>query len=68
LKNAVILIYANKQDLKGSLSAAEIAAALRLHAVTSHSWHIQACSALRGEGLSDGFEWLISKVMAPIQK
>ena len=43
LQRAVLLVYANKQDVKGSMSAADVSAALRLHAVDDHEWHIQVC-------------------------
>ena len=35
---------------------------LDLHALRSHSWHIQACSAQTGNGISQGFEWLIQDI------
>lgn len=50
LQNAAVLILANKQDVKGSLTAAEISQILTLESITTHSWHVQACCALTGEG------------------
>lgn len=50
LKKAGVLIYANKQDMKGSMSAAEISQHLNLTSIKDHGWHIQACCALTGEG------------------
>ncbi|MEQ2162348.1 ADP-ribosylation factor-like protein 5B, partial [Goodea atripinnis] len=50
LQNAAILVLANKQDIKGSMTAAEISQCLTLDSVTTHSWHVQACCALTGEG------------------
>lgn len=35
---------------------------LDLAALRTHSWHIQACSAQTGQGISEGFEWLIQDV------
>lgn len=35
---------------------------LDLAALRTHSWHIQACSAQTGQGISEGFEWLIEDV------
>ncbi|KAL6071175.1 ADP-ribosylation factor-like protein 5 [Balamuthia mandrillaris] len=58
LKQARILVFANKQDLKGAMSAAEISEALNLHAVKDHEWHIQKSCALTGEGLFQGMDWL----------
>ncbi len=50
LKKAGVLIYANKQDMKGSMTAAEITQHLNLTSIKDHCWHIQACCALTGEG------------------
>ena len=50
LRRAQVLIFANKQDLKGSMSAAELSQHLNLTAIKDHGWHIQACCALTGEG------------------
>lgn len=36
--------------MKGSMTAAEISQSLTLDTITSHSWHVQACCALTGEG------------------
>ena len=46
-----ILVYANKQDIKDSMSAAEISRQLDLTSIKKHPWHIQSCCALTGEGL-----------------
>lgn len=50
LKKAGVLVYANKQDMKGSMSAAEISQHLNLTSIKDHGWHVQACCALTGEG------------------
>ncbi|KAJ1477059.1 ADP-ribosylation factor family-domain-containing protein [Baffinella frigidus] len=64
LANAVVLVLANKQDLHDAMSAAEISESLALHAVQSHEWHIQACCALTGEGLTEGLEWIARRLRA----
>ena len=50
LSKAKVLVYANKQDLKGSMTAAEISKELGLTSIKRHPWHIQSCCALTGEG------------------
>jgi len=57
-----ILVLANKQDVKGCMSAAEISHQLNLTTIRNHPWHIQSCCALTGEGLYQGLEWMISQV------
>ncbi|KAL4659282.1 ADP-ribosylation factor-like protein 5B [Arapaima gigas] len=64
LQNAAVLILANKQDMKNSMTAAEISKYLTLSSITGHSWHIQACCALTGEGLPASLEWMRSHVLA----
>ena len=55
-------MFANKQDLKGSMSAAEITEALALHSIKSHDWQIQPCCALTGDGISEGLDWIVARV------
>mmetsp|Transcript_20722 Transcript_20722/g.51935 ORF Transcript_20722/g.51935 Transcript_20722/m.51935 type:complete len:179 (+) Transcript_20722:135-671(+) len=62
LKEAPILVFANKQDLAEAMSTAEIAEFLLLHDIKSHEWHIQASCALSGEGLMSGLEWMSKRV------
>lgn len=62
LAGAVVLVFANKQDLKDAMTPAEISDALSLHAIKAHDWHIQACCALTGEGLYDGLGWIAQHV------
>ncbi|KAI3887801.1 hypothetical protein MKW92_013910 [Papaver armeniacum] len=60
LRNAVLLIFANKQDLPNAMSAAEITDKLGLHSVRQRRWYIQSTCATSGEGLYEGLEWLSS--------
>ncbi|KAF4351942.1 hypothetical protein F8388_002304 [Cannabis sativa] len=62
LQNSVLLVFANKQDLKDAMTPAEITDALSLHSIKNHDWHIQACSALTGDGLYDGLGWIAQRV------
>ncbi|KAH7544619.1 hypothetical protein FEM48_Zijuj01G0004900 [Ziziphus jujuba var. spinosa] len=57
LKGAVVLIFANKQDLPGALDDAAITEALELHKIKSRQWAIFKTSALKGEGLFEGLDW-----------
>jgi len=61
LRKAKLLVFANKQDIQGRMSAAEISQELNLTSLKDRTWTIQACCALTGEGLSQGLEWMISK-------
>eukprot|EP00045_Choanoeca_perplexa_P000845 m.16539 g.16539 ORF g.16539 m.16539 type:complete len:182 (-) comp10581_c0_seq1:229-774(-) len=64
LAKARVLVLANKQDLKGAMTAAELSKQFNLTSIKGHSWHIQACCALTGEGLYEGMEWLTEDIGA----
>lgn len=62
LAGVPLLVFANKQDLLSSLSAAELSAGLNLHSIRDRQWQIIGCSAKTGEGLQEGMEFLISEL------
>eukprot|EP00753_Platysulcus_tardus_P016762 PLAT6024.1.p2 GENE.PLAT6024.1~~PLAT6024.1.p2 ORF type:complete len:188 (-),score=81.50 PLAT6024.1:85-648(-) len=65
LAGASLLVFANKQDLPGALTAAEIAEVLELESeelMGGRHWSIQPCSAVTGEGLVDGVDWLVEDI------
>lgn len=64
LANAVLLIIANKQDMKGAADAGEITKALALSNIKNRQWTIQEASALKGSGLFEGFDWLSTSINA----
>mmetsp|Transcript_5739 Transcript_5739/g.17583 ORF Transcript_5739/g.17583 Transcript_5739/m.17583 type:complete len:185 (-) Transcript_5739:15-569(-) len=59
LGGANLLVFANKQDIEGALSPAEIADALQLDKVKRRHWHICGCSAKDGKGLEEGLKWVV---------
>eukprot|EP00775_Hariotina_reticulata_P010329 gene10329-10486_t len=64
LKDALILVYANKQDLPGALSDAQVAEELGLADIRSRDWAIFKTSAIKGEGLFEGLDWLANTLKA----
>ena len=62
LKGASLLVLANKQDLPTSLSVTEISETLGLSLLKDRQWTIYKASALNGEGLNEGLEWLVNSV------
>lgn len=62
LRDAVLLVFANKQDLPNAMSAAEITDKLGLHNLRQRNWYIQATCATSGDGLYEGLEWLSNNV------
>lgn len=49
LKDAALCVFANKQDLPGALTSAQITEALGLAAVKGRSWAIFQTSAVKGD-------------------
>ena len=68
LKDAVLLVYANKQDMPEAKGVQEVADALELTTVKNRVWYIQACSASSGDGIRDGLDWLASKLASAKKK
>jgi ADP-ribosylation factor protein 1 len=54
LRDALLLVFANKQDLPNAMNAAEITDKLGLHSLRQRSWYIQATCATSGDGLYEG--------------
>lgn len=59
LKDAALLVFANKQDQPGAKGAGEISEALRLSELRDRNWSIMACSAVDGSGVNEGMDWLV---------
>lgn len=58
--NSVILVLANKQDLRGAMTAREVCEGLGLFDLKNRKWNIQGTCALKGDGLYEGLDWLSS--------
>ncbi|NWU70758.1 TRI23 ligase, partial [Pterocles burchelli] len=65
LRDALLLIFANKQDVADALSVEEITELLGLHKLCcGRSWYIQGCDARSGTGLYEGLDWLSRQLVA----
>jgi ADP-ribosylation factor-like protein 2 len=62
LQSASLLIFANKQDVSGAMTPQEIREQLRLDSIKTHTWHIQPCSALTGQNVLEGLDWVVSEI------
>jgi small GTP-binding protein len=63
LKNAILLIFANKQDLDSVKQPDELVKIYGLDQIKNHLWHMQPCSAKTGEGLMAGLKWLSDQLI-----
>lgn len=49
LRDALLLVFANKQDLPNAMNAAEITDKLGLHSLRNRRWYIQTTCATSGK-------------------
>lgn len=64
LKNAVLLVFANKQDLPDTLNEAQVSEALGLPSLKNRQWAIFKTSATKGVGLVEGLDWLANAIQS----
>jgi len=62
LNNAILLVFANKQDLPNAMSTAEVTDKLGLHSLRQRNWFIQGCCATTAAGLFEGLDWLSANI------
>eukprot|EP00055_Hartaetosiga_balthica_P005844 m.17732 g.17732 ORF g.17732 m.17732 type:complete len:180 (-) comp4828_c0_seq1:313-852(-) len=64
LRDAHLLVYANKQDCPGANNPSLIADKLGLQDLRTRQWFVQSSSAKTGEGLYEGMDWLSKQIRA----
>eukprot|EP00392_Amoebophrya_sp_AT5.2_P009973 g10004.t1 len=62
MRDAILLVFANKQDLPNAMSAAEITESLQLNSLRNRQWYIQSTCATSGDGIYEGFDWLSKSI------
>ncbi|KAI1289582.1 ADP-ribosylation factor 6 [Halotydeus destructor] len=62
MREVIILVFANKQDLPDAMKPQEIQdkLGLTLTGLRQRNWYVQPCCASTGEGLHDGLSWLMT--------
>ncbi|KAI9664388.1 MAG: ADP-ribosylation factor, Arf Arf6 [Alyxoria varia] len=69
MRDTLLLVFANKQDIQGALSPKDVSDVLKLETVAkNHTWKVQPSCATTGEGIFEGLSWLSSHVKAPVPK
>ena len=63
LKDAAFLIFANKQDLNGAISPNELTKILEIEKIKNRKWFVQGSSAVSGQGIKEGLNWLIDTLL-----
>ena len=67
LRNAVLLVFANKQDLPNAMSTTDVTEKLGLHSLRQRNWFIQGCCATTAQGLYEGLDWLSANIKKTIK-
>ncbi|XP_056323727.1 ADP-ribosylation factor 4b [Danio aesculapii] len=62
MRDAVLLVLANKQDLPKAMPAHELTDRLGLHALRGRQWFVQSTCAVQGSGLYEGLDWLTDQL------
>merc|ERR1711975_3052 len=58
MRDAVLLVFANKQGLPQAMPAAEVTEKLGLNSMRNRQWFIQSACATTGDGLYEGLDWM----------
>merc|ERR1712087_831469 len=67
MRDAALLVFANKQDLPNAMPAAEVTTKLGLRNMRDRQWFIQSACATTGDGLYEGLDWM-SRTLASSKK
>ncbi|MFS7895486.1 putative small GTPase superfamily, ARF/SAR type, P-loop containing nucleoside triphosphate hydrolase [Helianthus anomalus] len=62
LRDVVLLMFANKQDIPNAMNASEITDKLGLYSLRHRYWYIQSTCATFREGLYDGLDRLFNNI------
>ncbi|XP_057180643.1 ADP-ribosylation factor 4-like [Triplophysa rosa] len=62
LRDAVLLVFANKQDMPNAVGVSDLTDKLSLHNLRSQTWYVQATCATQGTGLYEGLDWLSNEL------
>ncbi|KFY83683.1 hypothetical protein V500_10013 [Pseudogymnoascus sp. VKM F-4518 (FW-2643)] len=65
MKDSLLLVFANKQDVEGAMKPQKVTEALGLNSLRDHIWYVVPSCATTGEGLLEGLAWLANNIKAP---
>merc|ERR1711920_319963 len=57
LADAVVLVFAAKEDQPNAMPAAEITEKLGLNSSLTHQWFVQSTCTTSGDGWHEGLDW-----------
>jgi ADP-ribosylation factor-like protein 2 len=59
LAGASLLVFLNKTDVAGGMTEQEATQQLDLQRILTHRWIVVPCSAMTGENLEKGLDWVV---------
>ncbi|KIW34194.1 uncharacterized protein PV07_00989 [Cladophialophora immunda] len=59
LAGASLLVFLNKTDVAGGMTKEEVTQLLDLKRILTHRWIVVPCSAMTGENLEKGLDWVV---------
>ncbi|KAJ9294036.1 hypothetical protein DTO271G3_7164 [Paecilomyces variotii] len=62
MKDALLLVFANKQDIEGHMSPEDVTNALQLTKLKDKLWYVVPSVATQGTGIFEGLAWLSNNV------
>ncbi|OBU00793.1 ADP-ribosylation factor, Arf Arf6 [Pseudogymnoascus verrucosus] len=65
MKESLLLVFANKQDVKDAMTPQEVTKALKLEKLEDTIWYVVPSCATTGEGLLEGLAWLSNNIKTP---
>ncbi|EFY96547.1 hypothetical protein MHUMG1_10263 [Metarhizium humberi] len=65
MKDSLLLVFANKQDLNDAMDPKQVTEALELSKIKDKAWYVVPSCATTGEGLLEGLGWLSTNVKSP---
>ena len=63
LSGAPLLVFANKQDLKGATSVEGLTEKLELSKIKNRKWLVQGSNCISGQGICEGLDWLAKELL-----
>lgn len=67
MRDSILLVFANKQDLDAAMSPGEVTEKLQLDKICN-LWYVYPSCATTGEGLFEGLAWLSNNAKAALKK
>ncbi|KAF2838319.1 ARF/SAR superfamily [Patellaria atrata CBS 101060] len=66
MKDAILLVFANKQDITGAMKPKDVSDRLQLEKIAKdHVWKVEPSCATTGEGIFEGLHWLSANAKLP---